>query len=1121
MKPLTPSGFSLTPQHACLAMMLATGIACGGLNSLAAEIIHVDCSQEQGTIRPLHGVNGGALVQGETTDLRESWRELGVPITRLHDCEWPLPDVVDVHAVFPHPDADPQDPNSYRFSLTDSYVQAIIDTQASIVYRLGESIEHSHHRQYVHPPTDAAHWAAACLGIVRHYNDDWAAGFHHNIRYWEIWNEPENRPAMWSGNDHDYYQLYVTAAKAIKSRYPELSVGGPSVGATGEFDGDTWQPTAFLQGFIRYVAEHQAPLDFFSWHTYTNDPAIYLRKARAIRQWLDEAGFTHTRVHLNEWNYLPDNDWSLMLQQGSPERRQEWFDRVGSAEGAAFLACVLSYLQDSPVDVANYYSGDTNAFGLFSHAGAPRTTYYAMKAFRQLLDTPQRVQTTGWRAGSTAACAGINQQRDRVSILLSNFRCDDPEFHLQVDQLPWSGSTTWRLLQVDAQHNLQQVASGVAAAPQLTLPCRAAAPSLLLVQLQPSSQGPEASDPRPHDGVTRSAIGLERQSVINAGSRLQLLPLKNIHVASSFWTPKLDVYRTQTIPHSWQYMQWELRALRQAAGEAVEGELNGTWGEANLHKFLETCSYSLAQHPDPQLVQQVDEVIQLLGRAQQPDGYLHAYITNNHKPQWDPEFLDGSHDGYVLGHLIEAAIEYDQATGKDQLLAVARRAADQAYDHFLGPRGVPGFCGHAELEMALCELYRVTGEARYLELARAFVQWRGQGKVKPCSETPRAYFQDQQPLEQQKTLEGHAVRAVFFATGVADLALETGDLHYRLAAHRFWNSTARRRMTITGSIGPRQEHEAIGEDYELPQDGYYESCAACGLADFAQRMFLLERRSEYADVLERVLYNAVLHGLALDGRSSYYQNPLSDHDRPRYNSWVCCPPNLSRTLMQIGRYALASNEASIYVNLFVGGTYMVPVADKTVPLSIETEYPYSGQVKLTFTGTTPGDISLHLRIPSWCRQASVRCNDESSVAAAADDSGYLVLARRWQPGDRVQLELDMPPVWMEAHPNMQSCRGQIALQRGPLVYAFEGIDNADRLDFELGSSPPVEVSSQPDLLGGIELLATQSVDGRRLQAIPFYALANRRNSRQEVWRLQRGFTPSGSWWLGELYRPAP
>jgi hypothetical protein len=607
-----------------------------------------------------------------------------------------------------------------------------------------------------------------------------------------------------------------------------------------------------------------------------------------------------------------------------------------------------------------------------------------------------------------------------------------------------------------------------------------------------------------------------------AEARLQPLPLARVDIRDGFWAPKLRVYREKTIPHSWFYLQWELRALRRAAGQPVEGELNGTWGEANLYKFLETAAYSLAQERDPALERQVDEVIELLAAGQQPDGYLHVYVTNNGKTPWDPDFLDGSHDGYVLGHLIEAAIEYHAATGKRRLLDLACRAADQAGRHFLGPNGRPGFCGHAELELALVELYRVTREPRYLELSRAFVEWRGRGKVKPFSDTPRAYFQDAVPLRAQRTLEGHAVRAIFFATGVADLALETGDGDYRLAAHRFWDSTTRRRMTVTGSVGPRREHEALGEDHELPHDGYYESCAACGLADFAQRMFLLERQAESVDVLERVLYNAVLHGISLSGTNTYYCNPLRDRAHLRDNCWVCCPPNLSRTLLQVGRYAYAyayaGGKADLYVNLFVGGTVRVPFPGGEVTLRVETDYPWDGRVAFRLETPAPVSFALHVRKPGWCERAQLTLEGVADNRQP-DDTGYWRFDREWKDGDSLELRLDLPVVRLVAHPNIMACRGQVALQRGPLVYGFEGLDNADNPSVTLGPDPAFRVEPRPDLLGGVSVIRGFAADGRSIQAIPYYAFANRGSSAQEVWVEQAGRKPSDAWWLGALYRP--
>jgi DUF1680 family protein len=412
----------------------------------------------------------------------------------------------------------------------------------------------------------------------------------------------------------------------------------------------------------------------------------------------------------------------------------------------------------------------------------------------------------------------------------------------------------------------------------------------------------------------------------------------------------------------------------------------------------------------------------------------------------------------------------------------------------------------------------VTGERRYLDLATAFVEWRGRNKVKPAGPTPRAYFQDARPLREQTTLEGHAVRAIFFATGVADVALESGGGDYRLAANRFWDSTARRRMAITGSTGPRQEHEALGEDYELPDDGYYESCAACGLADFAQRMFLLERRAEYADVLERVLYNAVLHGISLDGTNSYYQNPLTDHDRPRYNSWVCCPPNLSRTLFQIGRYACAVGGREVFVNLFVGGTVALPWPDDPVKLTVATGYPWDGAVKFMVEAARPQRFALNLRWPGWCGKLTLKLNGQTVTPLPRTDAGHLRLDREWRHGDEVELVFDMPVQRLEAHPNIRTAAGKVALQRGPIVHGFEGIDNGGEARVELGANPKFSTERRPDFLGGVVVIHGTSADGRPFLTVPFYTLANRTKSSQEVWAKQRGLKPSDVWWEGQLYR---
>ena len=468
--------------RAAVVMGLAAGLA-------SAAEVRVDCARPAGTIRPLHGVNDGPVTFNELTDLSAYYRELGVPYARLHDCHWPNPDVVDIHAVFPDFRADPGLPASYRFTRTDDYIQSIVATGSKIVYRLGESIEHTRRKYHVAPPADAQKWAAVCIGIIRHYNEGWADGFRHGIRYWEIWNEPENRPAMWTGTDADYYRLYATAAKAIKARFPDVLVGGPSVGYGGKVTGTTLEPTPFLAGFLRLCREESVPLDFFSWHRYTANPYAFHEQACAVRRLLDENGFAKTESHLNEWNYLPGDDWQPMLLGGQGLVREKFFDEMGGAPGAAFVACALLFLQDSPVDVANFYRGDTGGFGLFNEHGTPKKVFYAMKAFRALLDTPRRVEARGSVAGRLAVVAGVNAAGTEVTVLVSRYRSDDEPLDLAVEHLPWDGPTLCEVFLLDASRNLERVSSETRPAKAFRLSHPLPAPSVLLLKLSRPAPG--------------------------------------------------------------------------------------------------------------------------------------------------------------------------------------------------------------------------------------------------------------------------------------------------------------------------------------------------------------------------------------------------------------------------------------------------------------------------------------------------------------------------------------------------------------------------------------------------------------------------------------------------------
>jgi xylan 1,4-beta-xylosidase len=413
----------------------------------------VDCARRTGDIRPLHGVNNGPLDGGGLIDLSAHHRQLAIPFTRLHDVHWPNPDVVDVHAVFPDARADPREPASYDFARTDAYVRSIVDTGSRIVFRLGESIEHTPVKRHVHPPADAEKWAAVCEGIVRHYNEGWAGGFRYDIRHWEIWNEPDNRPAMWTGSDEDYFRLYAAAAGRLKRRWPHLKVGGPAVGNTGEFAAGALRPSPFVGAFLERCRRDNLPLDFFSWHCYTNDPHEIAGRARGVRDLLDRAGFRSSESHLNEWNYLPDNDWGPVLLAGQGEKRRRFYDRVGGAEGAAFAAATLLLLQDSPVDIANYYSADAKGFGLFTEHGEPKKTFHAFRAFKLLTETPMRVAVSGSGESGVFACAGLSETGDALTVLISNVG-GQRSVDLAFDGVPWSGPSRCEVRLLDQAHDL-------------------------------------------------------------------------------------------------------------------------------------------------------------------------------------------------------------------------------------------------------------------------------------------------------------------------------------------------------------------------------------------------------------------------------------------------------------------------------------------------------------------------------------------------------------------------------------------------------------------------------------------------------------------------------------------
>lgn len=444
----------------------------------------LDFGVTNGLIRPLHGVNGGPLCYRGVVDLTAYHREVGIPLTRLHDVVWVNAEAVDVHTLFRDFRDDPEDPASYDFRATDDYVAAVLNTGARLVYRLGESIEHTPRKYHVNPPTDPARWAAVCVGVIRHYNEGWAGGFHHGIRYWEIWNEPDVRPQMWTGTDAQFFELFATTAKAIKQRFPDVAVGGPGVGGTGTFTGGEFRPTPFLAQFLAYCRDHQVPLDFLSWHRYTSRPREFGEHARAIRQLLDAHGFQRTESHLNEWNYLPDDDWRPMLKDGQGKPREDWYRRMHGPEGAAFTAASLLLFQDQPLDAANYYTGEIQGFGLFDFQGTPKKTFHAFRAFHELTTTPHRLGLSLSTAPTLFAVAGRNADRSRATLLLSSTRAGRDPVTVRTRGLGEGRFHAWEALVIDGQGDLDRRAGGDLRGPDPVCEFTLEGPAVALVRFR-------------------------------------------------------------------------------------------------------------------------------------------------------------------------------------------------------------------------------------------------------------------------------------------------------------------------------------------------------------------------------------------------------------------------------------------------------------------------------------------------------------------------------------------------------------------------------------------------------------------------------------------------------------
>ena len=554
-----------------------------------------------------------------------------------------------------------------------------------------------------------------------------------------------------------------------------------------------------------------------------------------------------------------------------------------------------------------------------------------------------------------------------------------------------------------------------------------------------------------------------------------------VRIEDDFWSPRLETNRKVTIPYLYRQCKKTGRFdAFQVNWKPPKPHRPHPFWDSDVAKWLEAASYSLATHPEGRLTKRLEEVVDLIVSAQQPDGYLNTYFTAVAPgKRWTN--LRDSHELYCAGHLVEAAVAHFQATGNRKLLDAMCRYADHIGRVFGAGRGKKrGYPGHEEIELALVKLYRATGERRYLKLAKFFIDDRGRRpsyfeiEARARGERPENlpqlynYYQAHKPVRRQREAVGHAVRAMYLYCGMADVAAETLDAKLLTACRRLWQSVTKQKMYVTGGIGARRAGEAFGEAYELPNESAYaETCAAVGLIFFAHRMLQIERDGKYADVMERALYNAVLSGVGLDGRRFFYVNPLASaggHHRKGWFDVACCPPNLSRMLASLGKYIYSAANDAAYVHLYVGGSAAAKIAGQKVTLRQKTNYPWDGEVKITIGVEKPRSFALLLRLPGWCREYRVRVNDEPLTVSSS--KGYLKLRRRWSDGDRVQLSLAMPIERIAAHPSVAASAEKVAIQRGPIVYCLEGCDHsADVRNIMLPDQAKLTARFDPGLSG--------------------------------------------------------
>jgi len=638
--------------------------------------------------------------------------------------------------------------------------------------------------------------------------------------------------------------------------------------------------------------------------------------------------------------------------------------------------------------------------------------------------------------------------------------------------------------------------------------------------------------------------------------KLKTLPLKEVIINDAFWNKYINLVPDVIIPYQWDILNDRVEGAEPSycisnfriAAKEQDGEFRGAvFQDTDLAKWLEAVAYSLEWNPDEKLEKLADEVIDLIGKAQDETGYLNTYFTIK-KPNLRWTNLKEGHELYTSGHMIEAAVAYYKATGKDKFLNIMLRNADLICDVFGENKNNKGYPGHQEIELALVKLYEVTGNKKYLDQAKAFIDRRGYQPNYFEIEEQRPeyerifsefsgylplYSQSHLPVREQTTAEGHAVRAVYMYCAMADLAYYFNDSELLESCIRLWDNITTKRMYITGAIGSSAVLERFTTDYDLPNSSNYgETCASIGLALFGRRMMQITRDGKYMDVVEKALYNTVLSGIAMDGKSFFYVNPLEvwpdnclprtsmEHVKPVRQKWfgcACCPPNIARTLASLGEYIYAQAEDTLWVNLFVSGKARVKIGGRYINLVTKTRFPFDGNIKILLEENDGTEFNLAVRIPGYVDKYSITA-DGTDIGKEGYDKGYQYIRINGQK--EIEINFDLTPKFVHANPLVRADSGRVAITKGPLVYCLEEIDNGSNLSAcFVDTRQPITEEYREDLLGGTTVLKVKGMkisqanwapdelykdtgvawEHKEFTAIPYCYWCNRKPGEMLVW----------------------